>query len=132
MATHVGKEGLITVGGSTLAELNGWELEEKGEPPEDTELSDEWKTFKSGTDIVKEWTAKITCMWDETDSAGQETLLIGVSATIVFAGEGTGAGDTIATGTGIVITRGQKVEKGAITEREFEIQGTGALVWSTV
>lgn len=132
MATHIGKEGLVTIGGNTVAELDGWETEETAEPVEDTELSDEFKTFKSGTDIVKDWTADITCMWDETDTTGQEAMLIGVLVTVVFAAEGTGSGARIGTGTGIIQSIGIKIEKGAITERTFSLQGTGALVWSDV
>ena len=132
MATHVGKEGLVTVGGNTIAELNGWDTTETAEPVEDTELSDEWKTFKSGTDIVKEWKSKINCMWDETDTNGQEAMTVGASVTLVFKAEGAGAGDTIGTGTGIVEEIGIKVERGATTEREFSIQGSGSLVWSNV
>ena len=132
MATHVGKEGLVTVSGNTIAELNGWETTETAEVVEDTELSDEWKTFKSGTDLIKEWKAKINCMWDETDSSGQEAMTVGASIALIFKGEGAGAGDSIATGTGIVEEIGITVEKGSTTEREFSIQGSGALVWSTV
>ncbi len=130
MATHVGKEGLVTIGGTTIAELNGWETTETAEPVEDTELSDEFKTFKSGSDIVKEWKGKINCMWDETDTNGQEAMLIGVVLTVVFAGEGTTTGDRIATGQGIIEEIGITVDKGATTERAFSLQGTGELVWS--
>ena len=132
MATHVGKEGIVTIGGSTVAELNGWETTETAEPVEDTELSDEFKTFKSGSDIVKEWKGKISCMWDETDTAGQETMTIGASLTVVFAAEGTASTDRIGTGTGIIEEIGIAIEKGSTTEREFSLQGTGQLVWSTV
>ncbi len=130
MATHVGKEGVLTIGGNIVAELDGWETTETAEPVEDTELSDEFKTFKSGTDIIKEWKAKVTTMWDETDTNGQEAMLIGASLTAVFAAEGTTTGDRIGTGTGIIEEIGITIEKGAITQREFSLQGTGQLVWS--
>lgn len=132
MATHVGKEGIVTVGGVTVAELNGWETTETAEPVEDTELSDEFKTYKSGTDIVKDWKGKISCMWDETDTNGQEVMTIGVLVTLVFAAEGTASTDRIGTGTAIIEEIGITLEKGATTQREFSIQGTGQLVWSNV
>lgn len=132
MTTHVGKEGAITVGGNTIAELNGWELTETADVLEDTELSDEWATFKSGTDLVKRWEATVTCMWDPDDATGQEAMTIGASITIVFQAEGGAAGARIATGTGIIGEIGVTVEKGAITEREFSVTGSGTLTWSDV
>ncbi len=132
MATTIGKDGVVTVGGNTVAELNGWETTETAEPVEDTELSDEFKTYKSGTDIVKDWKAKISCMWDETDTDGQEAMTIGALVTLVFAAEGTASTDRIGTGTGIIEEIGIAIEKGSTTEREFSIQGTGQLVWSNV
>lgn len=130
MATHVGKEGVITIGGNVVAELDGWETTETAEPVEDTELSDEYKTFKSGSDIVKEWKGKITCAWDETDTLGQESMTNGALVTAVFAAEGTTTGDRIGTGQAIIEEIGITVERGATTQREFSIQGTGQLVWS--
>ena len=118
MATHVGKDGVVTIGGNIVAELNGWETTETAEPVEDTELSDEFKTFKSGTDIIKEWKGKVSCMWDETDTLGQQAMTIGALVTIVFAAEGTTTGDRIGTGQGIIEEIGIAIEK----EKECELR----------
>lgn len=132
MTTHVGKEGSVSVDANPLGELNGWELTETATPVEDSALSDEWKTFKSGADIEKEWSASVTVMWDPDDTTGQVILVVGFEATFVFQGEGTASGARIATGEGIIAERTQAVEKGAVTEREFTVTGNGALVWSDV
>lgn len=134
MATHVGKEGLVKVGANTVAEVNGWELEESGdvEATEDTELSDEWKTFKSGTDVVKEFTATIECWWDETDTNGQQALTVGASVTLNLYPEAAGAGATYQTGTAIVQSRSMAITKNGITTRTINLKGSGALTETTV
>lgn len=132
MATHVGKEGLVKIGINTVAELNGWEMNEEVEEVEDTELSDEWRTFKSDTDLVKTWSGSITCMWDETDTMGQGAMTIGASVTLNLYPMGDGAGATFFTGTAIITGKGQSIAKGAITEQSFDFKGTGALTLSTV
>ncbi len=132
MATHVGKEGIVKIGANTVAELNGWELSETAEEVEDSELSDEWKTYKSGTDIVKEWTASMSCWWDETDTTGQQALTLGASVTLNLYPEAAGSGATYQTGTAIVTERGMTIEKGGVTSRSISVRGTGALTETTV
>jgi hypothetical protein len=132
MATHVGKEGSVANGANTVAEVNGWELTESAELVEDSELSDEWRTFKSGTDVYKEWSATVTCWWDETDTNGQIAMSLGASVTLNLYGEGKVAGDTYYTGTAIVEERGTAVAKGAIIERTMTLRGSGALSETTV
>lgn len=132
MATHVGKEGIVKVGVNTVAEVNGWELTESIEEVEDSELSDEWRTFKSGADVVKEWNAVIQAMWDETDTNGQEAMTLGASVTLNLYPEGDVTGDDFFSGTAIVTERGQSVSKGAITTRSITLKGSGALTQSQV
>ena len=48
MATHHGKEGVVTAGGSAIGELTGFTIETTGDVVEDTELSDAAKTFTAG------------------------------------------------------------------------------------
>ena len=132
MATHVGKDGVVKIGANTIAEVNGWELTSTAEPVEDSELSDEWKTFKSGTDVVKEWSASINCWWDETDTNGQVAMISGASVTLNLYPEGSTSGDTFQSGTAIINEIGIAVEKGGIVTRTFSAQGSGALVIATV
>ena len=132
MATHVGKDGVVKIGANTVAEVNGWELTSTAEPVEDSELSDEWKTFKSGSDIVKEWSASINCWWDETDTNGQVAMISGASVTLNLYPEGATAADTYQTGTAIINEIGISVEKGGIITRTFSAQGSGALTITTV
>lgn len=132
MATHVGKEGTVAVGANTVTEVADFTVTERAELVEDSELSDEWRTFKSGTDVVKEWDASVTCMWDETDTNGQEALTIGASVTLNLYPEGSASTATYKTGTAIVEEIGIAITRGAITQRTLSCRGTGALTQATV
>jgi hypothetical protein len=48
MATHHGKEGVVTVGGTAVGELTSFTLETTGDVVEDTSLSDATKSFVTG------------------------------------------------------------------------------------
>jgi len=132
MATHIGKEGIVSVGANVVAELNGFTIDSTAEEVEDSELSDEWKTFKSGTDIVKEWSASLECWWDETDTNGQEALTVGASVTLNLYPEGTASTSSYRTGTAFVTAIGMAVTKSGITTRTIGVKGSGALSVATV
>ena len=48
MATHHGKEGVVTAGGTAVGELTGFTLETTGDVVEDTALTDAAKSFVAG------------------------------------------------------------------------------------
>ena len=48
MATHFGKEGVVTAGGTGIGELTGYTLETTADVVEDTQLSDATKSFLAG------------------------------------------------------------------------------------
>ena len=48
MATHFGKEGVVTAGGTGIGELTGYTLETTADVVEDTQLSDSTKSFVAG------------------------------------------------------------------------------------
>ena len=49
MATHFGKEGVVTAGGTGIGELTGYTLETTADVVEDTQLSDATKSLSSAT-----------------------------------------------------------------------------------
>ena len=135
MATHVGKEGSVYVGANQVAEVVSFELVETAdvEATEDTALGDEWKTFKSGSDVEKQWSGSIVCHWDETDTNGQEAMTNAASVTLNLYVEGNSSGDTYYTGTAIINEIGVSVTNNrAITGRTFAFIGSGALSQTTV
>ena len=98
MATHFGKEGVVTAGGTGIGELTGYTLETTADVVEDTQLSDSTKSFVAGR---TSFSGTLDMSYDETDSP-QQTLTAGTTIAFILAPEGNGSGDETFTGSGIV------------------------------
>lgn len=129
MANHKGSEGTIKVGANTVAELNGWSLEEQAETIEDTNLGDTAKTFKVGN---TSWSGSVDCFWDETDTTGQGAMTIGAEVTLNLYPEGDTSGDTYYTGSAIITGSSKAAAINGMVTQSFSFQGNGALTSSTV
>ena len=128
MATHHGKEGVVTVGGTAVGELTSFTLETTGDVVEDTSLSDATKSFVTGR---TSFSGSLEMHFDES-STEQETLIAGASISFVLLPEGNTAGDASYTGTGIVTGMSINNAMDAIVSRTVTFQGTGALTVGTV
>ena len=132
MGTHWGNEGQVKVGANTVAEVTEFEFTQSVAPVEDTTMGDSWKSHIPGSGI-KEWSGSLTCHWDETDTNGQETLVVGASVTLNLHPEGSQSTDKYYTGlasiTEVKITT--KMD-GDTIKRSFSFMGNGALTLSTV
>ena len=128
MATHHGKERVVTAGGATVGELTGFTLETTGDVVEDTQLSDATKSFVAGR---TSFSGTLEMHYDETDSP-QETLTAGSSIAFILLPEGNTSGDQSFTGTGIVTGMSINNAMDAIVSRSVTFQGTGALTKGTV
>ena len=128
MATHFGKEGVVTAGGTGISELTGYTLETTSDVVEDTQLSDATKSFVAGR---TSFSGTLEMSYDETDSP-QQTLTAGTSISFILAPEGNSSGDETFTGSGIVTGMSVNVTLDGITTRSVTFQGTGALTIGTV
>ena len=128
MATHHGKEGVVTAGGSGVGELTGFTLETTADVVEDTALTDATKSFVAGR---TSFSGTLEMSYDETDSP-QQTLTAGSSISFVLLPEGNSSGDESFTGTGIVTGMSVSIPLDGITTRSVTFQGTGALTRGTV
>ena len=128
MATHHGKEGVVTAGGSGIGELTGFTLETTADVVEDTALTDATKSFVAGR---TSFSGTLEMHYDETDSP-QQTLTAGSSISFVLLPEGNASGDESFTGTGIVTGMSVSIPLDGITTRSVTFQGTGALTRGTV
>jgi hypothetical protein len=128
MATHHGKEGVVTVGGVAMGEVTSFTLETTGDVVEDTALSDGTKSFVAGR---TSFSGTIEMHFDEAD-AQQETLLAGASISFVLLPEGNTGGDASYSGTGIVTGMSINNAMDAIVSRSVTFQGTGTLTVGTV
>jgi hypothetical protein len=128
MATHHGKEGVVTAGGTGVGELTGFTLETTADVVEDTALTDATKSFITGR---TSFSGTLEMSYDETDSP-QQTLTVGSSIAFVVLPEGNTSGDEKFSGTGIIT--GMSVTNGmdAVVTRSVTFQGTGALTRATV
>jgi len=128
MATHHGKEGVVTAGGTAIGELTGFTIETTGDVVEDTSLSDSTKSFLAGR---TSFSGTLEMHYDEAD-AQQETLTAGSSISFVLLPEGNDTGDQSFTGTGIVTGMSINNAMDGVVSRSVTFQGTGALTKSTV
>jgi len=128
MATHHGKEGVVTAGGNPVGELTSFTIETTGDVVEDTQLSDSTKSFLAGR---TSFSGTLEMNYDEAD-AQQETLTAGSSISFVLLPEGNTSGDQSFTGTGIVTGMSINNAMDAVVSRSVTFQGTGALTKSTV
>ena len=128
MATHHGKEGVVTAGGTAVGELTGFTLETTADVVEDTALADATKSFLVGR---TSFSGTLEMSYDETDSP-QQTLTAGSSISFIVLPEGNASGDEKFSGTGIIT--GMSVTNGmdAVITRSVTFQGTGALTRATV
>tara|TARA_Y100000590_G_scaffold240555_1_gene270491 strand:+ start:2251 stop:2637 length:387 start_codon:yes stop_codon:yes gene_type:complete len=127
MATHFGKEGVVTAGGTGIGELTGYTLETTADVVEDTQLSDAAKSFVAGR---TSFSGSLEMSYDETDSP-QQTLTAGTTIAFILAPEGNGSGDETFTGSGIVTGMSVNVSLDGITTRSVTFQGTGTLTRGT-
>lgn len=129
MATHTGVEGVVKLGSNAVAEVRDWSFTVTANMVEDSNQNDTTSTFIAGR---SSWTANINCMWDETDTNGQEALTIGASVTLNLYPEGATTGDKYYTGTALVQSFGVTVPDGnGMVTRTVSLQGSGALTLST-
>ena len=128
MATHHGKEGVVTAGGTAIGELTGFTIETTGDVVEDTQLSDSEKSFLAGR---TSFSGTLEMHYDETD-AQQETLTAGSSISFVLLPEGNTTGDQSFSGSGIITGMSINNAMDGIVSRSVTFQGTGSLSKGTV
>ena len=128
MATHHGKEGVVTAGGSGVGELTSFTLETTGDVVEDTALTDATKSFVAGR---TSFSGTLEMHFDETDSP-QTSLTAGSSIAFILLPEGNASGDRSFAGTGIVTGMSVTNSMDAVISRNVTFQGTGALTIGTV
>ncbi len=128
MATHTGSEGTVKVGANAIAEIRSYSLEETADTVEDTSMGDTYRTHKT---TLKSFSGSVDVFWDEGDTNGQIALAVGSEVTINFYPEGATTGDKYYTGTAIVTSKTVTGSFDGMVESTINVQGTGALTFST-
>ena len=122
---HLSSQGLLTIGGNTVAQLLSYSIDESVATVDDTVMTATAETHKID---VTSWSASVECFWDETDTTGQGAMTIGASVTAVFLPEGNTSTDITRTGTATIESKSMSVAKGAIITQSFSLKGNGELV----
>lgn len=128
MANHIGSEGLVKVGSSTIGELRSYSFSETAGTIEDSTLTDTAKTYKAGQTT---WAGSCDAFWDEAD-AGQTALTAGAEIVMNFYPEGDASGDTYRSGSALVTEISTSTSTDGMVEVSFSFQGTGTLSTATV
>lgn len=129
MSNHKGSEGTVKIGTDDLtAELKSWSLSQSANTIDDSSISDEWMTKKTGQ---KSWSGSVETFWDETDAA-QTALTVGAEVTLNMYPEGSTSGDTFWSGSAIVVSIENSGAIDGMVEASFSFEGNGILTEDTV
>ena len=122
MATHLGKDGLIKVGGETIAEVRSWSLSSSVEVVDGSRLGSDWKIQYP---VQKSWHGSLSCFWDYEDT-GQGVLILGSVVTLQLYCE-IGISPAFS-GTALITGIEYSAAHTGLVEASISFQGSGALV----
>ena len=129
MATFKGNEGTVLSGSNAVAEIRSFTVNETADVIEDTTIGDAAKTYVAS---FKDATATVECYFDDTDTNGQNTFLIGDTVSLALQFEGNTSGDHKLSGSAIITGRDVSVSADGMVEATFAMQITGGLTEGTV
>jgi hypothetical protein len=129
MASYKGCEGVIKVGTDTVAEVRDWNLNETVEVLDASSLDSCAKVKKSG---MTDGTGTITCLWDNTDTAGQGAMIIKAEVELNLYPNGSETGDNFVTFQALITGAGITASYDGLVEKTFDYEATGDIVWGTV
>lgn len=129
MANQTGVDGVVTIGGETVAELMSFSVEESVTTIPDNTINSPSVTNKAGR---TSWSGTIECNWDESDTTGQGAMTIGAEVAVVLLPEGNTSADVSLTGTAIISGVSKAIADESIISQSFSLTGSGALVVGAV
>jgi len=124
LANLTGNNGDVTISANVVAEVLSFSLTEGVNVIDDTVVGDAADTHQVGT---TNWSGSLSCFWDDTDTNGQEAMVVGASLEVHLRPEGAGAGNIDFNGTASITSIERAVSNNAIVTANFSFQGTGAL-----
>lgn len=131
MAIHHGNEGEVQVNSNTVANVKSFTLEETIDDVDASTMGSTNRLYKTG---LKDWTASLECMWDETDTNGQEAMTVGTTVTLNLYPEGSTTGDTFASMSGTIMSVGIATSADDIVTRSVSVKPANAsgVTWDVV
>ncbi len=128
MTTYHGKTGVVKSGANVVSQTTKFTLNTKASTQDTTVQGSAWEAHMIG---VNSWSGQIDCLFDATDTTGQETLIEGASITVNLYPYGVVTGSKYFTGTATIESLGLDSMKEGIVTRNFQFKGNGILTRST-
>ena len=128
MAAITGVAGIVKAGGTAIAEVTSFSIDESSNMISDSNLNDAAETSIAGR---TSWSGSVEVMWDDADAV-QTSMTIGSSLAFLFHPEGSTGGSAQWSGTGLIESRSLAVADESMITQSFSIKGTGALTIGTV
>ena len=122
MANYSGNTGTIIIGADEVAELLDYTISTGVVTIDNSTVSDVEDTHLIGTG---NWSASISCFWDDTDTAGQGVMKAGDSATFDFQPSSTSG---FFTGTATIEGLEIGLARNSIVTASFTAKGDGELI----
>ena len=127
MATHLGNEGFVDLGNTTIGELRSFDLTETVNIVDDSQLTDGADTHLAGS---TQWEGTIVVAYDILDPT-QGNMTIGSEAAYTFYPTGNVALQPELTGNATINSIGSSNTRNEIVEQTLAITGQGALTRGT-
>ena len=120
--SYSGKDGVVKVSTTTVAEVTDFDYDEEDDLDEDTAKGDANKSYKVG---YKDGGGTITCHFDPTNTGGQKALRAGATVTLTLYPNGTAAagGNVKLSGSVIIQGHGVKSPQSGIMGATFRFKG---------
>ena len=130
MATVIGRNGVIKVGGVAVAEVRSFSIEETADTVESTTMEDTSREFKV---TLTSFSGTADVYWDP-DDAGQSAITIGaesVSIQVYPEGDAAVTGDVSYSGNVHITGISRSASFDGMVEASISFQGTGPLTENT-
>lgn len=122
MARHNGNNGTVTLGGSAVIALTGWDIDETAGTTDTTACGD---TSKNHLSDLPEWKGSVKMNADH--GATGQTLRAGDSVAFEGYSEGDAVGKTFYSGTITITSAGLDTALGSTVTRSYSFEGNGDL-----
>ncbi len=127
MATFTGKDGVIKINTSTVAQSKSWTIEQSAEPIEASVIGATWRNYKPG---LNGFTVSIEGYYDLAD-VGQDELVIGAEVAVELFPAGEVSGQREYSGNAFITSFSDTGSFDGMVEFTATLQGNGNLT-STV
>jgi len=128
MANSLGKDGVLKISTTTVAEIRGYTLNETTATTEDTVIGDAFTTHKA---TLRSWQCSGDMFWDPVDG-GQAIITVGATVTVNLYPRGIAASTHYKSGSAIITGFDITSRHDSMVEASFSAMGTGPLSTLTV